>query len=80
MTRSLWKPPFSDISVFQTIFYNDKKPIFILYHNSWIFPSFVGNTFLFYNGKKLISLQILEHMVGYKFSQCISNRRKVFNQ
>lgn len=78
MIRSLWKPPFSEVTIFQKIFLNNgKKQIaIVIFKNSIIFPSYVGNVFLFYDGKKFINLQVLEHMIGYKFTSFIINEKK----
>lgn len=76
MIRSLWKPFFSEINVFQKTFLGNKKITLILSKSSIIFPSFVGNTFLIYNGKKFIVLQIADYMIGFKFNDFMINRRK----
>ena len=78
MIRSLWKPFFSEINAFQkTFFGNENKRIsLILSKSSIIFPSFVGNAFLIYNGKKFIVLQIADYMIGFKFNDFMINRRK----
>jgi small subunit ribosomal protein S19 len=73
MIRSIWKPPLADVSVFQAMFCNNKNLAIVLFCNSLIFPSFVKNTFLVYNGKRFVNLLILEHMVGFKFSRFVKN-------
>jgi small subunit ribosomal protein S19 len=73
MIRSIWKPPLADVAVFQAMFSNNKNLAIVLFYDSLIFPSFVKNTFLVYNGKRFVNLLILEHMVGFKFSRFIKN-------
>jgi|NOAtaT_6_FD_contig_41_230726_length_707_multi_4_in_0_out_0_2 small subunit ribosomal protein S19 len=76
MIRSRWKPFFSKVSIFKKIFLKSKedKTLIIFSKDLLIFPSFVGNVFLVYNGKQFTSLQIFEFMVGYKFSKFIRKK------
>jgi len=81
MPRSIWKKPFSDSLLFKNIYLNNnsQKPIIIWSRNSVIFPSFIGSTFSIYNGKKFVSLQIYESMVGFKFGDFIATRKKAIH-
>lgn len=67
MTRSLWKGPFCEIT---------KKPNKIWSRRSVILPQFIENTVMVYNGKSFISLKISEDMVGHKFGEFATTRRK----
>lgn len=77
MIRSVWKPPFSKAIIFQKAFleYKQKKIIVLSCKNSVIFPTFVGNIFLVYNGRKFINIQVHNHMVGYKFGQYVKTKK-----
>lgn len=81
MPRSCWKKPFSHSIIFKSIYLNDKlqKPIILWSRNSIIFPAFVGITFSIYNGKKFVNLQIHEEMIGSKFGEFISTRKKAIH-
>ncbi len=78
MTRSLWKLPFSKEVLFFKVFTNDKekKTITLFLKSSTIFPAFVGHTFLVYNGKKFINMQVQLHMVGFRFGDFINTKKK----
>ncbi len=67
MTRSLWKGPFCENSI-----YNLK----IWSRRSMILPKFIGKNFLIYNGKNFLSLKISEEMVGHKFGEFANTRKK----
>ena len=78
MTRSLWKLPFSKEALFFKVFTNDKekKTITLFLKSSTIFPAFVGHTFLVYNGKKFINMQVQLHMVGFRFGDFINTKKR----
>jgi len=67
MTRSLWKAPFCEIS------HQSQK---VWSRRSVILPQFIENTVLIHNGKSFISLKITEDMVGHKFGEFATTRRK----
>ena len=67
MARSIWKGPFCEIV---------KKLKKVWSRRSVILPQFIENTVLIYNGKSFISLKITEDMVGYKFGEFATTRRK----
>lgn len=72
MARSLWKGPFVDGSLFKSIPINRK----IWSRRSCILPQFVGCSTQIYNGRVWVSLKITEEMVGHKFGEFVSTRRK----
>jgi len=78
MTRSLWKLPFSREVSFFKVFVNikEKSNICLFCKSSIIFPAFVGHSFLVYNGKKFIHIQIQLYMVGFKFGDFVTTRKK----
>ena len=67
MARSLWKGPFCEIT---------KKTQKIWSRRSVILPQFVENTVMIHNGKTFIPLKITEDMVGHKFGEFGTTRRK----
>ncbi len=83
MSRSIWKGPFIDGYLLKKI-KNDnnsennlnKKPIKIWSRRSMIIPEFVGLNFHIYNGKGFIRLLVTEDMIGHKFGEFASTRKK----
>ena len=73
MSRSLWKGPFCEIKIKDS---QSLKPLNIKSRRSVILPEFVGRTFNIYNGKSYISCKILETMIGLKFGEFSSTRKK----
>jgi small subunit ribosomal protein S19 len=71
MTRSLWKGPFCEIR---------EKQEKIWSRRSVILPKLVGKQYFIYNGKIFISLKVTEDMVGHKFGEFASTRKKTFHK
>ena len=67
MTRSLWKGPFCEIN-------SEKQKVWS--RRSVILPKFIGKQFFIYNGKIFIPLKISEEMIGHKFGEFASTRKK----
>lgn len=67
MTRSLWKGPFCEIP---------QRTQQIWSRRSMILPDCIGHTFSIHNGKTFISVKITEDMVGHKFGEFATTRRK----
>ena len=81
MSRSIWKKPFSENYIFKEIYKNKnnnlKQKVIILHSkNSIIFPIFVGSIFAIYNGQKFVNLLVNKDMVGYRFGEFVSTRKK----
>ena len=77
MTRSLWKGPFLDQFVLKKILSADEStPIKIWSRRSYILPQFVGQTFAIYTGKSFLSVKITEEMIGHKFGEFASTRKR----
>lgn len=76
MTRSVWKGPFVDSSLLRSTSIKRK----VWSRRSCILPQFVGSVTQIYNGAKWISLKITEDMVGHKFGEFASTRKKRLNQ
>ena len=70
MTRSIWKAPFCQVEFFTLS--NHK----IFSRRSVILPKFLGKHFEIHNGKTFISLRVSEEMIGHKFGEFSSTRRK----
>ena len=69
MTRSLWKGPFSEIKI-------KNRSSKIWSRRSVILPSYLNKQFLVYNGKIFIPLTVSEEMIGHKFGEFSTTRKK----
>ena len=67
MARSLWKGPFCEIVTKSTKIWSRR---------SVILPQYIEDSVMIYNGKSFISLKITEDMVGHKFGEFATTRRK----
>ena len=77
MARSLWKGPFLDQFVLKKLLSADAPaPIKIWSRRSYILPQFVEQTFAIYTGKSFLSVKITEEMIGHKFGEFASTRKK----
>ena len=84
MSRSIWKGPFSESYIFKEIYNNSTqntkiKPIILFSKNSIIFPIFIGKIFSVYNGNKYINIIVNKDMVGYKFGEFVTTRKKAIH-
>jgi small subunit ribosomal protein S19 len=90
MSRSLWKGPFIDFSLIKKTrnalrggeAHSSQKltPIRIWSRRSLIIPEFINELFEVHNGKDFISLQIQENMIGHKFGEFASTRKKTLHK
>lgn len=73
--RSKWKNPYIKT---QTLINLNKNQITNseTFKNLTILPRFTGSTFKIYNGKIYTNLTITETMIGHKFGEFISTRKK----
>ena len=73
MTRSIWKGPYFDITLYKKVKKskdeNSKSPIKTWSRRSTIIPDFVGVTLSVYNGKNFIPVYVTEDMVGHKLGE-----------
>jgi len=73
MTRSVWKGPYFDITLYKKIKKakesESKGQIKTWSRRSTIIPDFVGVTVAVYNGKTFIPVYISEDMVGHKLGE-----------
>ena len=73
MSRSVWKGPYFDITLFKKVKKskeeNSKSPIKTWSRRSTVIPDFVGVTISVYNGKSFIPVYVTEDMVGHKLGE-----------
>ena len=73
MSRSVWKGPYFDITLFKKVKEskeeNSKSPIKTWSRRSTVIPDFVGVTISVYNGKSFIPVYVTEDMVGHKLGE-----------
>tara|TARA_Y100000996_G_scaffold343714_1_gene281360 strand:- start:409 stop:693 length:285 start_codon:yes stop_codon:yes gene_type:complete len=73
MSRSVWKGPYFDITLYKKVKKskeeNSKSPIKTWSRRSTIIPDFVGVTLSVYNGKSFIPVFVTEDMVGHKLGE-----------
>ena len=77
MSRSKWKGPYIDENHINETHQSKKnyiKPI--IPRNATILPKFVAKTFEVYNGKKLNEILVTEEMIGHKFGEFSSTRKR----
>jgi small subunit ribosomal protein S19 len=67
MTRSVWKGPYTRVNI------NDQV---IWSRSSMITPEWVGRKVSIHNGKIFISLQVTQDMVGHRWGEFASTRRR----
>lgn len=77
MGRSKWKGPYIDEKGLKTL-ENSKKSYLktIISRKTSIVPKFVEKTFEVYNGKKFIEIIVTEEMIGHKFGEFSSTRKR----
>jgi small subunit ribosomal protein S19 len=80
MARSLKKGPFVDTSFFRLANWNseieDSKVLRVWSRRSLILPTIVGRTVEVHNGKSFLNFRITEDMVGHKYGEFASTRKK----
>ena len=77
MSRSKWKGPYIDKNNLYKINQSKKtylKPI--ISRNTTILPTFINKTFEIYNGKKFTELLVVNEMVGHKFGEFSTTRKR----
>lgn len=84
MTRSLWKGPFSEQT--NNLTSESSKTLKkateqFLRNKIWsrrsvILPAFLNKELLVYNGKLFIPLKVSEEMIGHKYGEFASTRKK----
>jgi len=78
MARSSWKIPFIDAYLLKKVkdyLKSHKKQVIKTWsRRSTILPQFVGVNFAVHNGKKFVSVSVVEGMVGHKFGEFAPTR------
>ena len=79
MPRSIWKLPFSEIPLplppARSETMQDQRTK-IWSRRSTVLPHFVGRNFLVHNGKVFIPLKVSEDMIGHKFGEFATTRKR----
>lgn len=77
MGRSKWKGPYIDEKSLKTL-KNSKKSYVkpVISRNTSILPKFVEQAFEIYNGKKFVAILVTEEMIGHKFGEFSSTRKR----
>ena len=77
MSRAKWKGPFIDENSLKDLQESKKNYIKItVSRNATVLPKFVESTVEVYNGKKFSEINITEEMVGHKFGEFASTRKR----
>lgn len=79
MSRSTWKLPFSEISLFLPHVHHEvmqDQKIRVWSRRSTILPQFIGRNFLVHNGKLFVPLKVSEDMIGHKFGEFATTRKR----
>jgi len=79
MSRTKWKGPYVQMDLLKqisTIKHYKKKEFKIFCRNSTIIPQFIGLTFSIHTGKLFTKIEVVESMVGHKFGEFCSTRKK----
>jgi len=77
MSRSKWKGPFIQTDLLKKIStIKKKKEIEIFCRNCTITPQFIGLNFKIHTGKTFTKIKVSESMVGHKFGEFSSTRKK----
>ena len=85
MSRSIWKGPFSLLkkesqSSSSSQKKKQDKTILVWSRNSMILPEDIGKEIRIYNGKGWALRKILEEMVGHKFGEFSSTKKKTIHK
>ena len=73
MSRALWKGPFVDTCLLRG------RTRRVWSRRSMILPEFVDDFFEIHNGKEFLRVRITEEMVGHRFGEFASTRRKTIH-
>jgi small subunit ribosomal protein S19 len=82
MVRSIYKLPFINYRLFELIKFQKKKKRRIqkaeriFYRSTYIHPIFLNQHFLVHTGKTFHRVEVQEEMIGHKFGEFASTRRR----
>jgi small subunit ribosomal protein S19 len=81
MPRSLWKGPFLDRCVLKAFErQNTESKIRLWSRRSVILPECIDQSFEIHTGKQFLTVRVTEDMIGHKFGEFASTRKKVFHK
>ena len=85
MARSLWKGPFLDTCVLKALErqkkqFSEHQKIRLWSRRSVIIPECIDQSFEIHTGKQFLNVRVTEDMVGHKFGEFASTRKKVFHK
>lgn len=86
MARALWKGPFVDACFFRRFEVSSETKKDTKYsrkvwsRRSLILPEFLHEFFEIHNGKEFLRVQITEEMIGHKFGEFASTRKKTLHK
>ena len=79
MSRSKWKGPFFQSTLFNTIFNNTKKMTLKLFTRNSVVPyKLIGQVVQVHNGKSYKLFYITREKVGFKFGAFINTRKHTY--
>lgn len=76
MSRAKWKGPYIENTLLRNFNNLKKHELMTFSRSSTILHKFVGSSFKIHNGKTFVNLKITENMVGFKFGEFASTRKK----
>lgn len=79
MSRSIWKGPFSQL-IQKSKRITHIKEARVWSRTSTILPSQIGKEYKVYNGKNWIPVRVIEDMVGHKFGEFSSTRKRTVHK
>jgi ribosomal protein S19 len=71
MTRSAWKGPYSKV-----LLDRETETRRVWSRSSMIVPNHLGDRFLVHNGKSFVPVKVVGDMIGHKFGEFASTRKK----
>lgn len=85
MSRSIWKGPFSSLKNENRELSSSRKKkqskiVAVWSRSSMVLPEHIGKEFKIYNGKSWALRKIVEEMVGHKFGEFSSTKRKTIHK
>ena len=79
MSRSIWKGPFSQLKT-RLIDAGQNKGKRVWSRSSIVLPLQIGKEYKVYNGKNWIPVKVIEEMVGHRFGEFSSTRKKTVHK
>lgn len=77
MSRAKWKGPYIAEKSLKVIKESERSYTkTLISRNSEILPQFVNKTFIIYNGKIHTEILVTDEMIGHKFGELSSTRKK----